>query len=64
MLRVKVELPFHRKETDTLVEWGDVIVVSEEELQRIKAINVNMVSVLGEEPQPRKRKTKEVKEGE
>ncbi len=64
MLRVKVELPFHRKETDALVGQGDVIVVSEEELQRIKAINVNMVSVLGEAPQPRKRKTKEDKDGE
>ena len=57
MLRVKVELPFHRNATDTDQVPGDVIDVSEEELARIRAVNINMVSVL--EKQPRKRKTKE-----
>lgn len=57
MLRVKVELPFHRNETDTDQVPGDIIEVGEEELARIKAVNINMVSVLGEAA-PRKRKTK------
>lgn len=59
MLKVKVELPFHRAETDKDCIPGDEIIVSEEELARIKAVNINMVSVLGEATQPRKRKTKE-----
>jgi hypothetical protein len=59
MLKVKVELPFHRAETDKDLKPGDEIIVSEEELARIRAVNINMVSVIGEATQPRKRKTKE-----
>lgn len=59
MLRVKVELPFHRAETDKDCIPGDEIVVSEEELTRIRAVNINMVSVISEATKPRKRKTKE-----
>lgn len=48
MLRVEVLIPFHRLETDTDHVPGDVIEVSEEELARIRAVNINMVAVLGE----------------
>lgn len=48
VLRVKVEIPFHRLQTDTDQAHGDILEVSEEELARIKAVNINMVSVLGE----------------
>ena len=59
MLRVEVEIPFHRRETDTDCDRGDVIEVSEEELARILAVNVNMVSVVGEAEKPKRRKSKE-----
>lgn len=48
VLRVKVEIPFHRLQTDTGQEHGDILEVSEEELSRIRAVNINMVSLLGE----------------
>ncbi len=48
MLLVRVEIPFHRLATDTDQHHGDEIVVSAEELARIRAVNINMVSVLGE----------------
>lgn len=48
MLRVEVLISFHRLETDTDHVPGDVIEVSEEELARIRAVNINMVAVLGE----------------
>lgn len=62
MLLVRVEIPFHRKATDTDQSHGDEIVVSEEELARIRAVNINMVSVLGEVteqavPEPKKKPT-------
>lgn len=75
MKRVKVEIPFHMIATNTDHVPGDVIEVSEEQLARIRAVNVNMVSVLAdvEEPvqeetdvkepvQPKKRKPKKPKE--
>jgi hypothetical protein len=48
MKRVRVEIPFHRLQTDTDHVHGDEIVVSDEELARIRAVNINMVSILGE----------------
>ena len=48
MLRVEVLIPFHRLETDTDHVPGDKIEVSEEELARIRAVNVNMVAVISE----------------
>lgn len=67
MKRVKVEIPFHMIATDTDHVPGDVIEVSEEQLARIRAVNVNMVSVLAdvEETAPKpvqKRKPKKPKE--
>lgn len=40
--------PFHLSDTDKDYAPGDVINVSEDALARIKAINVNMVLVLGD----------------
>lgn len=40
---VKVLIPFHRAETDTDCNVNDVIEVTEEELARIRKVNVNMV---------------------
>jgi len=48
MKRVEVLIPFHRSLTDTDQIVGDVITVSDEELNRIKAVNINMVAVIGE----------------
>ena len=48
MKRVKVEIPFHMIATNTDHVPGDVIEVSEEQLARIRAVNVNMVSVLAD----------------
>ena len=53
MKKVRVEIPFHLGETDTDYVPNDIIVVTEEALAKIKAVNVNMVSVLGDvEPVP------------
>ncbi len=69
MKRVKVEIPFHLIATNTVHVPGDVIEVSEEQLARIRAVNINMVSVLGdveepvqEEPVQKKRKPRKPKE--
>ena len=59
MLRVSVLIPFHRAETDKDHVPSDEIVVSEEELARIRRVNVNMVLVLGEAEQPKKRTKKQ-----
>ena len=62
MKRVRVLIPFHMIATDTDHKVGDEITVSEEQLIKIQAVNVNMVLVLGEgeepieEPAPKKRK--------
>lgn len=48
MKRVRVLIPFHLAATKTDHVAGDEIVVSDEQLARIRAINVNMVEVLGE----------------
>lgn len=48
MMRVKVEIPFHRLQTNTDQAPGDILEVSAEELLRIRAVNINMVSLLEE----------------
>lgn len=60
MKRVKVEIPFHMIATNTDHVPGDVIEVSEEQLARIRAVNVNMVSVLADvEEEPVQEETTE-----
>lgn len=48
MKSVKVLIPFHNKDTKVDQVPGDVIDVSEERLEEIRTINVNMVLVLGD----------------
>ena len=67
MKRVRVEIPFHRLQTDTDQIHGDEIVVSDEELARIRAVNINMVSILGEAteqavPEPKKPRARNKKQ--
>lgn len=61
MKRVEVLIPFHNADTKVDQVAGDVIEVSEEKLAKIRAINVNMVLVLGdaekEVKKPRAKKT-------
>ena len=52
---VKVLIPFHRSETDTDVNVGDIFEVSEVELARIRSVNVNMVI---EVEKPKKKRAK------
>lgn len=64
MKRVEVLIPFHMTATNTDHVPGDVIEVSDEQLTKIRAVNVNMVMVIGEadepvvEEKPKKRKSK------
>lgn len=63
MKRVKVLIPFHNKDTKKDQFVGDVIDVSEERLEEIRAINVNMVLVLGDvEEVPTEELKEELKE--
>lgn len=48
MKKVQVLRAFHLSDTDKDYAPGDIITVSDEALARIKAINVNMVLVIGE----------------
>ena len=65
MKRVKVLIPFHLKATNTDHVPGDEITVSDEQLARIRAINVNMVLVLGEaeEAEAKPKRSRKKKEG-
>ena len=59
MKLVKVLIPFHMSATNTDHIPNDEIEVTDEQLAKIKAINVNMVEVLGEveesKPKPKKK---------
>lgn len=63
MKRAEVLIPFRMAATDTDHVPGDIIEVSEEQLAKIRAVNVNMVLVIGDAPEkepekPKKRKAK------
>ncbi len=59
MMKVKVLIPFVDKATGEIRNADDIIEVSEERLAEIKAVNVNMVLVLGEvEKKPKAKKQK------
>lgn len=70
MKRVKVLIPFHMIATNTDHNVGDIIEVSDAQLAKIKAVNINMVDVIGEvekqeepkEQQPKKTRTRKPKE--
>ena len=53
----KVLIPFHMIATDTIHVPGDIIEVSDEQLDKILAIRKDMVSVLAE-VKPNTKKTK------
>ena len=57
MKRCEVLIPFHLIATDTIHVPGDIIEVSEEQLDKILAIRKDMVSVLAD-VKPNKKKTK------
>jgi hypothetical protein len=48
MLRVEVLIPFHSRATNKDHKKGDIIEITEKQLADIRAVNVNMVLVLGE----------------
>lgn len=61
-MRVKVEIPFHFTDLNADLVKGDEIEVNEQQLARIRAVNINMVSVIGEveetKPKTRTKKSK------
>lgn len=64
MMKVKVLVPFIDKVTGELHNADDIIEVSEERLAEIKAVNVNLVLVIGEaeeKPKAKKQKAKATK---
>lgn len=62
MKRVQVLIPFYMKATNTEHIPGDIIEVSEETLDKIKAVNVNMVQVLGDVEEVIEEKSEEITE--
>ena len=67
MVRAKVLIPFHMVATDTDHVPGDIIEVSNAQLAKFRAVNINMVSVLGEvketeQTEPKKTRTRKPKE--
>ena len=66
MKRVKVLISFSDKVTGKDYNANDIIEVSDERLAEIKAVNVNMVLVLGEveQPKPKKKATSSSKKKE
>jgi hypothetical protein len=48
MKRVRVLIPFHSRATNKDLEVDDIIEVTDEQLANIRAVNVNMVLVLGD----------------
>ena len=48
MKKVKVLIPFIRKQTGKEVKVDAVLKISEDELARIQKVNINMVEVLGD----------------
>jgi hypothetical protein len=59
MKRVKVLVPFHSKATGKDQVPNDIIEVTDEQLAAIRAVNVNMVLVLGEVEEKADKKPKE-----
>ena len=65
MKRVKVLIPFTDRVTGKDHNADDIIEVSDERLAEIKAVNVNMVLVMGDvEPKPKRKATNNSKKKE
>ncbi len=58
MKRVIVNIPFHISASNTDCVPNDIINVTDEQLAKIKSLNVNMVTVLGEVEEETKPKAK------
>lgn len=58
MKRVKVLIPFVDKATGTAYKANDEIELSDERVAEVKAVNPNMLLVLGEKPKTTKKTTK------
>lgn len=61
MKLVKVLRPFHMKATNTDHDVNDEIKVTDEQLAKIRAVNVNMVLVLGEAEEEEEAETEKPK---
>lgn len=61
MNRCEVLIPFHMIATDTDHKPGDIIEVSDEQLAKIRAVNVNMVLVLQADEKPAEKPKKRTK---
>ena len=60
MKQVRVLVPFIDSETKTFYEAGREVELPEATIERVKAISVNMVLVLGDAEAPKKPRTKKV----
>ena len=58
MKQVRVLVPFIDSETKTLYEAGREVELPEATIERVKAISVNMVLVLGDAEAPKKPRAK------
>lgn len=56
MKKVRVLVPFILGDTGELLKAGKEVDVTEEQLERIKAVSPNMVEVLGDAKKPRAKK--------
>lgn len=59
MKKVRVLVPFRDKVTGRSYEANDEIELTDERIEEVTKVNVNMILVLGEARKPRKRKDKE-----
>lgn len=57
MKQVKVLIPFTDKVTGVVHKVNDEIELSDERIADIKAVNVNMLEIIGEVKKPKKKKT-------
>lgn len=57
MKQVKVLIPFTDKVTGDVHKVNDEIELSDERIADIKAVNVNMLEIIGEVKKPKKKKT-------
>lgn len=62
MKLVRVEIPFHENATNKDHEIGNEIKLPEDTIERLRKINSNMVTILGEVEEPQVEETSEVEE--
>ena len=62
MKLVRVEIPFHENATNKDHETVNEIKLPEDTIERLRKINSNMVTILGEVEEPQVEETSEVEE--